>query len=62
MQFQSLNVILKTKSNLGLGEECMESLLCFVEVKLTTDSSVSWLLLNPTVVTHLGFYLRELKW
>lgn len=41
----------------------MGSLLCFVEVKLMTNSSVRFLsLLNPTVVTHSGFYLRELKW
>lgn len=41
VQFQSLNIILKkNKSKLGLGEERTESLLCFVEVKLMTNSSV----------------------
>lgn len=65
VQFLSLSRIFKakSKSHLSLGEGCMGSLLCFVEVKLMTNSSVRFLsLLNPTVVTHSGFYLRELKW
>lgn len=64
VQFQSLSIIYKAKpkSHLDLGEGCTESSLCFVEVKLMTNSSVRFLsLLNPTAVTHLGFYLRELK-
>lgn len=39
-----------------------QSLFCFVEAKLLKNSSVQLVTFKSKYVTHLGFYLTELKW